>query len=35
MKITSIAVTPVQVPMEFSYGELEGVPAVVAQVQTD
>ena len=35
MKITSAEIIPVLVPMEFSYGELEAVPAVVARLQTD
>jgi L-alanine-DL-glutamate epimerase-like enolase superfamily enzyme len=35
MKITSVDVFAVQVPMEHGYGEIAAVPAVVAQVATD
>jgi L-alanine-DL-glutamate epimerase-like enolase superfamily enzyme len=35
MKITSVEIIPVLVPMDTPYGELQSVPAVVVRAQTD
>jgi hypothetical protein len=35
LKITSVEIIPVLVPMEFPYGELQSVSAVVARARTD
>jgi L-alanine-DL-glutamate epimerase-like enolase superfamily enzyme len=35
MKITSVEVIPVQVPMAFAYGEATTVPSAIARIRTD
>jgi len=35
MKITSVDIVPVRVPLEFSYGEITSVGAIVARISTD
>jgi L-talarate/galactarate dehydratase len=35
VKITAVDVIPVQIPMDFTYGEIKALPAVVAKLHTD